>query len=267
MLDYKKNYLIQCIERAQRPLIAYSGGVDSSYLLFMSQRLLGSKAQGIFISSPLISAEEIQSAQNTAKTHQFALEWMELDPLSQPAVAHNTKERCYHCKKLLFSAILAYAKAKGFSEVWDGSNWDDRNEYRPGRKAIQELGVSSPLEKAELTKTNVRELARLEGLAIYNKPSKPCLLTRFPYDLPSPITKEQLLRVAEGERILSQYLINNYRLRQDGQALDTARIEALEWDLNSILEKREAIVEDLKKLGYRHIALDLAPYSSGSFDR
>lgn len=267
MVNYKEQFLIQRIDRAEKPLVAYSGGVDSSLLLFLAVSRHPGVAAGIFVDSPLLSPRDRAIAADVAERHRLPLHRIELDPLSDPKVAHNRRERCYHCKKMLFTAIAAFAAANGFSEVWDGTNLDDGDAHRPGRRALGELGVFSPLREAELTKTNVRELARREGLINADRPANPCLLTRFPYDLPFPLKKEQLLRVAQGEEILSQYLVNNYRLRQDGLQLESARIEAPEWDMERVMARREEILRDLSALGYAHISLDLAPFASGSFDR
>ncbi len=266
MVDYKEQFLIQRIDRAERPLVAYSGGVDSTLLLFLAvSRRPG--AAGIFVDSPLLAPRDRAIAEAVAARHHLPLHRVYLDPLSDPEVAHNRQNRCYHCKKMLFAAAAALARANGFSEVWDGTNRDDADGHRPGQKASAECGVFSPLREAGLTKTNVRELARKEGLSNADRPANPCLLTRFPYDLPFPIRKEHLARVAQGEEILAQYLVNDYRLRQDGLELESARIEAPEWDMERVMAHRHEIVRELAALGYRHISLDLAAFASGSFDR
>lgn len=265
-MEYKKSFLIQRIEKAQRPLIAYSGDTDSTYLLFMANSLLPGRTQGIFLNSALISKTERQSAQRTAKKHKLPVVWLNIDPLREDQIAHNVTERCYYYKKFLFTEILSYAEQKGYTEIWDGSNDDEGDCHRLGQRALQELGILSPLAEAKLSKADIRQLAKWEALVNANKPAAPCLLSRFPYNLQEPITEASLQIVAKGEEILSHTLLDAFRLRVDGPQTQTARIETSAWDMERILDKRDALTAEMKSLGFSYITLDLTPFSRSAYD-
>ncbi|MDO4542670.1 MAG: ATP-dependent sacrificial sulfur transferase LarE [Bacillota bacterium] len=264
-LNAKKEKLYELLKSGSKPAVAFSGGIDSTLLLYLCCKLRQGDALGIMAVTPGQSREEVEYAESIIREYDLNGEFLQLDILTIEAVAHNHRDRCYHCKTKILTAIEEKAKAQGCGVIYDGSNADDAGEYRPGAKALKEKGVLSPLQLCGFTKTNVRELAEELNLKNWNKPSVPCLLTRFPYDLAEPIDRNSLRVIAAGERILKEYCRENFRLRreQDG----SCRIEAATEDMMRILVDREGIIGALAGLGLKKVCLDLRPFRSGSFDR
>jgi uncharacterized protein len=188
---------------------------------------------------------------------------IELDPRHIEEVSGNAASRCYHCKKFIFSHLRGYAAKNNIEWLLDGTNADDGRGYRPGLRALDELGVRSPLREAGLTKKMIRELSRLDGLETWNKPSAPCLATRFPYG--QQITESSLERVRQGESFLQAEGFKDLRLRVHG---DIARIEVPEHLVGHVVQekRRQRLVAALKALGYRYITIDLEGLRSGSMD-
>ena len=245
-------------------LIAYSGGVDSSYLLnFCLRNSDPGNVSAVVVDHPMLKTGEALEAVKRAERMGAKVYQLRLDPRHIKEVAENSTTRCYHCKKFIFSRLRELADQKGIQWLLDGTNADDDQGYRPGLKALEELGVRSPLKEAGLTKKSIRSLSRSDGLETWNKPSAPCLATRFPYD--HPITEEDLKRVKEGESLLQGAGLKDLRLRVHG---DVARIE-VPGSMIGILtgeEKRQRLVAALKALGYRYVTVDLEGLRSGSMD-
>ncbi|MDF1524810.1 MAG: ATP-dependent sacrificial sulfur transferase LarE [bacterium] len=248
-----------------RVLVAYSGGVDSTYLLNFCLRSLGPEAvSAVFVQHPLLREGEASEAIALARgmgvktTHR-----LDLDPRHIQEVSGNAPSRCYHCKKYIFSHLRELADNNGIPWLLDGTNADDGEGYRPGIQALEELGVRSPLKEAGLTKKLIRDLSRSDGLETWDKPSAPCLATRFPYD--QPITDRDIEMVKEGESILRGEGLADLRLRVHG---DIARIEVPEMMVGHLTEtvRRQRLVAALKTLGYRYVTLDLEGLRSGSMD-
>ena len=248
-----------------RVLVAYSGGVDSTYLLDFCLRNLGHDAVvAVVVEHPLLRDGEAAEAVELARSMGASVHSLDLDPRHIEDVAGNTPLRCYHCKKYIFSHLREHADQSGIPWILDGTNADDDQGYRPGITALEELNVRSPLREAGLTKKMIRELSRSGGLETWNKPSAPCLATRFPYN--SPITDTDLERVKAGESVLREEGLVDLRLRAHG---DIARIEVPEHMIDHItqIDRRQRLVAALKALGYRYVTVDLEGFRSGSMDQ
>ena len=247
-----------------RVALAYSGGVDSTYLLHCCLRTLGPDAVlAIVVEHPFLQETEASEAVNLARRMGAKVHTIELDPRHIEEVSGNAASRCYHCKKFIFSHLREYADENNIKWLLDGTNSDDSQAYRPGLKALEELGVRSPLKEVELGKAMIRELSRSDGLETWNKPSAPCLATRFPYG--QHITEQNLDRVREGESFLRAEGLEDLRLRVHD---DIARVEVPVHMIGQVVleERRQRLVAALKTLGYRYITLDLEGLRSGSMD-
>lgn len=248
----------------QGAALALSGGCDSALLLAVLAQMRRKNdfpLLAVHVQTPLQTTAEADRCAALAARFQVELVTLSPDVLALPAVKENGRDRCYHCKKLLFESILATAAERGFFTVLDGTNADDCREYRPGRQALAELGILSPLAGAGLTKRQVRQLAAEYGLAEADLPAAACLATRFPYD--TALTEDCLRRVEAAELFLRAILTGHFRVRIHGIV---ARIEVEEQAFPALLSARKAIVDELKKLGFSHVTLDLAGFRSGSFD-
>ena len=243
-------------------VVAFSGGVDSSFLLALAAETLGQRntlaAMGI---SPSLPKSERDGGVRLA--HQLGLEVVEVETgeLSDPDYVTNSSERCFHCKKALFGKLKALAVDRGLQAVVSGANADDRGDFRPGLKAGEKAGVRNPLMEAGLTKEEIRLASREMGLETWNKPAMACLASRIPYG--QKVTEEALARVELAEEFLKSVGLNHCRVR-DHQTV--ARIEVLPEDMPSVLELRGAIVNALESAGYTYVALDLQGFRSGSMN-
>ena len=241
-------------------LVAYSGGVDSTFLLKVAHETLGDRAMGATIVSPLIPPDEYEDAITLAQEMGAAIEVIKHAELNTQVLA-NTPDRCYFCKAGICAQLKVFAEEHGYSVVVDGSNLDDLGDYRPGQRAAHECGMRSPLQEAGLTKSDIRALSRELGLPTWNKPSAACLASRIPYG--TPITEEALVRIGRAEQVLKELGFGQLRVRHHG---NIARIEIPAGDFECILTHRENIVEALRALGYAYITLDLNGFRSGSMN-
>jgi uncharacterized protein len=205
----------------------------------------------------------MRAAQKLAKSLQVGLMIVKANSLELPAVAKNSNQRCYYCKLFLFSGLKQIAKNKGLNQIVEGSNLDDTKDFRPGKKAIKELGIRSPLEEAGFSKNEIRQLAKYVGLPNWNKPEAACLASRIPYG--QPLDRKLLSKIERGERALISLGFSQVRLRHHGEI---ARIEINLEDFSRWLkpEIRTRAVSSLKKLGYRYVVLDLEGYRTGSLN-
>ena len=245
-------------------VIAFSGGVDSSVLLKTAvahAKKHGTKVYAITANTELHPMNDLAVAKKVAKEMGADYKVLQMNELADADITENPVDRCYRCKKFLFTGIQNMAKGVGAAIIYDGTNTDDLKVYRPGLKALEELGVKSPLRLAEFSKEDVRKLAAKEQVSVASRPSAPCLATRFPYG--TTLTIEDMERVDKGENFLKKYDLYNVRIRVQG---DTARIEVDTKYFDKIMENREEIVDYLKGLGYSYIALDLEGFRSGSMD-
>jgi uncharacterized protein len=237
--------------------------VDSTFLAVTAHEVLGNKSLAVFASSPVAPPMEKEDAASIAR--QFGLNFRTIDSreMDNPDFVANPPERCYYCKKELFSELKPIAMEEGLAWIADGTNADDLGDYRPGRKAGYEADIRSPLLEAGLTKDEIRKLSKEKGLPTWDKPASPCLASRIPYGI--AVTAETLYKIAQGEIYLRSLGLRQLRLRHHG---DIARIELDEKDMERVMkvDVRRGIVEHLKKLGYKYITLDLTGYRTGSLN-
>lgn len=245
-------------------LVAFSGGVDSSLILKLAVQAatkIGHKVYGIMVHTMLHPMGEVEDARVTAEQIGAEFRVLEIDELKGADILDNPVDRCYRCKKYLFCNLIEEGKKLGVSVMMEGTNEDDLHVYRPGLRAIRELGIHSPLAEAGMTKAEVRRLAGELGVSVSNKPSMPCLATRFPYG--TRISYEAMRKVDEGEEFIRSLGFYNVRLRIHN---DVARIEVDVNEMPHLLEHCEQIVAKLKNLGYDYITVDLEGFRSGSMD-
>ncbi len=262
----KKQKLIQLIDEytKQDVAIAFSGGVDSSLILKIAceqAKKNGTTVYAVTLHTMLHPAGEIETAQKVAKEAGAVHKVLEIDELKDAGVGNNPEDRCYRCKKHLFAEIKKLAESLGVSLIMEGTNEDDLHVYRPGIKAVKELGIKSPLAECGFAKKDIRALAADYHISVSNKPSMPCLATRFPYG--TEISYEKLKVVDKAEIYLRNLGLYNVRVRVHG---DIARIEVDQDAMQKILEQKDAVVSYLKNLGYTYITLDLEGFRSGSMD-
>lgn len=241
--------------------VAYSGGVDSALLATAAYLALGERMAAFTIRSEVEQPGDSAAAAELAAQVGFRHQIIAFDDLAQLDFSTNSPDRCYYCKLERFKALNNLANAQGLEILLEGSNVDDELQRRPGKRAVQELGVRSPLAEAGLTKTDIRMLARVLELPVWEKPSSPCLATRFPYG--SHITVEGLQRVAAAETFLQERGYKQVRVRDYGSL---ARIEVQPDMIPGLVAERQEVVLSLRSLGYQHISLDLLGYRSGSLD-
>lgn len=259
--EEKEQRLLALLAACGSVAVAFSGGVDSAYLLYATRRALGGRAAAITVRTPAVEREELEAAEALCRTLGARQLWCDFDALALPAFVENGPARCYYCKRAIFSCVLARAEAEGLATVVEGSNVDDLGDYRPGLRALAELGVRSPLREAGLTKREIRLLSRAAGLPTWEKPSAPCLATRIPYG--ERITAEKLRRVGEGEHVLRTLGFRQLRVRLHGTL---ARIEVPAEELPRLIALREEIEPALRALGFRYVTADLRGFRSGSMN-
>ena len=263
MLEKKLNDLKYMLKSMESVLIAFSGGVDSTFLSKVAFDVLKDKALAVTATAATYPQAEFEEAKKLAQEIEIKHEIIISEELDIPEFSKNSTNRCYYCKGELFSKLREMADQRGFKHVADGSNFDDLNDYRPGMQAANELGVKSPLKEAKLTKVDIRELSKRMNLPTWNKPSFACLASRFPYG--SGITKEKLTTVDKAEQFLRGLGIRQLRVRHHGQI---ARIEVSKDDMAKFVKDkiREKIVKMFKELGYIYVTLDLGGYRMGSMN-
>lgn len=233
-----------------RVAVAFSGGVDSAYLLYAAKKA-GAQVLALYAQSAFQPAFEWEDAQRLAEKLEIPLKKIQVDVLAEERIMENSSERCYFCKRRLFEALWKAAAEEGFSVLVDGTNASDLPELRPGMKALQELGVLSPLQECGLTKEMIRELSQKAELFTWNKPAYACLATRIAQG--ERITETKLQLAEASERFLFSLGFRNFRVRQDG---GSARIEVCAAQFETVLENRQTIVGRLEK-DYDKICLDL----------
>lgn len=233
-----------------RAALAFSGGVDSAYLLYAAQQC-GAQIRAYYVRTAFQPLFELEDARRLAEQLHADMRELTVDILADDTVRTNPADRCYHCKRLIFSEILREAERDGFSVLMDGTNASDDADDRPGMRALRELSVRSPLRECGLTKPEIRKRSREAGLFTWDKPAYACLATRVPTGV--EITVDKLERTERAEAYLSALGFQDFRVRISG---DAARIQVKETQLALVLEQREAILEELKK-SYTDVWLDL----------
>jgi uncharacterized protein len=246
----------------QSVVLAFSGGVDSTFLL-KAIKESGIHALAVIAYSETMPESELRFAEDMAKFIGIKYRVIKTDEMSNPDFVRNPRDRCFYCKDELFSKLLDAARAGNYKCVIDGSNSDDLSDWRPGRQAAAKHGIRSPLVEVGLSKDEIRELSKALGLPTWSKPASPCLSSRFPYGV--AITKDALKRVEMSEEFLKSLGFTELRVRSHN---DTARIELRADEIDRLLNKelREFVVDEFKKFGFKYIAIDLEGFRSGKLN-
>ncbi len=244
-------------------IVAYSGGVDSSFLAAVAHEALGEKALAITASSPSLASGELDDASALARARGWNYRVIETQEMHDPRYVANDVRRCYFCKNELYTRLGEIARAEGFAVVANGANTDDLGDYRPGMDAARQYAVKAPLVDAGLSKAEIRELSLALGLPTWDKPAQPCLSSRIPYG--TPVSQEALTKIGRAEAALRSLGFREVRVRHHG---DVARIEvpAAEIARFADTELRDAALKGVKAAGYRWATLDLAGFKSGSLN-
>jgi uncharacterized protein len=258
----KEQVLRGTLESLGSVIVAYSGGVDSAYLACMASRALGDRAVAVTADSPSYPERHRRLAIQIAREFGLRHEIIHTSELERPEYRANPANRCYYCKHELYTHLSRLGTAR-HAIVVDGNNADDRGDYRPGRQAAREFGVRSPLDEANLTKDEIRELSRRAGLPTWDEPASACLSSRIPYH--HEVTDEKLRTIEQAEEALRALGFRVFRVRHHD---DVARVEIARNEMPRALEPdiAAAIVRDLKAAGYRYITLDLQGYRMGSLN-
>jgi uncharacterized protein len=244
-------------------VIAFSGGVDSSTLAAVSHEVLCDKAVAVIAQSPTYTSEELRDAKKIAKEIGIKLHVIETNELSNENFSKNPENRCYYCKKELLESLIDFAHRLGFKAVFEGTNFTDLNDHRPGFKAVQEIkSVYSPWMMNKFSKDEIRHVAKTMGLAVYDKPALACLASRIPFN--ERITAEKLSRIDKAEQTIKQITgVKQIRVR-DHNGLARIEVGKAERALFCKVNVLDKVAEDLKKLGFKYVTIDLEGYRSGS---
>ena len=268
-LRAKYQKLQEILKECGRVAVAFSSGVDSSFLLQAAKETLGDNVLAVTAQSCWFPQREFDETEEFCQARGIRRCVVSFDGVELPAFANNPPDRCYHCKKALFQRMISVAAEQGFPVIAEGSNTDDDSDYRPGHRAVKELGIRSPLREAGLSKGDIRELSRQMQLRTWSKPSFACLASRFPYG--ESITREKLAMVEQAEDFLLAEGFTQMRVRihesVNGDLM--GRIELLQEDIPRMLEDelRRRVHARLEELGFTYVSLDLAGFRSGSMNR
>lgn len=263
ILEDKLNVLKSDLKSMGKVAIAYSGGVDSNFLLKVAKDTLGNNVMAITVNAMMHSKREIEEAQNYAKEYKVNHLLYSIDNLDLKEFIDNGPLRCYHCKKFIFTKIKEIASEHNIKYILDGTNLSDLGDYRPGLKALEELNIVSPLKNAKLTKDEIRVLSKKLNIATYKKASFACLATRIPVN--HKITNEKLRMVEQAENFLQDNNFSQYRVRIHD---DLARIEVDKSEINKFYndEMMSKINLKFKEIGFKYVTLDLNGYKTGSMN-
>ncbi|NLA57338.1 MAG: ATP-dependent sacrificial sulfur transferase LarE [Firmicutes bacterium] len=265
MLQSKLQLLENILQEMESALVAFSGGVDSTFLLHTAARLLEEhklqKLLAVTIKASMCPDWELKEAEEYARSLGVEHVLVEFDIMGVPEFVANPPRRCYYCKRALFEQLLDLAAERGLKWVMDGSNKDDEGDYRPGREALKELGIRSPLWEAGLTKAEIREASRILGLPTWDKPSYACLASRIPYGV--EITSDKLKLIDQAEGYLRELGFRQVRVRYHHEL---ARIEVDKGDLKRLVDHSPQIVRRFEELGFLYVTADLAGYRTGSLN-
>ncbi len=252
------------IRKFQSLAVAFSGGVDSTFLLMMAKKIIGDNVLAIIAKTPMLPEQEELEAVSFLQKENIRFSIITPDIMSVDEFVKNDKERCYFCKKVLFTEIMNEADKDGFKTIAHGVNIDDFDDYRPGLKAADELGFVSPLADSHFSKDDIRKASRVMGLSTADKPAMACLASRIPYG--DRITEKKLREIEKAEIIIKDLGFSLYRVRHHG---DTARIEVIAEEFKKIISDdiRLKIIKKFNEIGFIYISVDLAGYSQGSMNK
>jgi uncharacterized protein len=261
-LQKKQNHLEEYLKQLGSVVLAFSGGVDSTYLMHEARKVLGDRAMAVTMNLASVPEREVADAIEYCQKEGIRQEVVKMDQFKIEGFAENPANRCYLCKHFLFGSLKKIAEKEGFAHVIDGTNLNDASQYRPGLKALSELGIKSPLRHAGLYKADIRALSKEAGLPTWSKPSFACMATRFPYG--ETITEEKLAMVERAEDFLFDKGFKQFRVRlHEG---NMARIEVLPEDLWKLFRLHDEVTRTFKALGFAYVTMDLQGYRMGSMD-
>lgn len=262
-LQTKEERLREIFRELDSVIVAYSGGVDSSYVAYVANAELGPRA--VCITGQSASLPEFQRAEIDSVVRKFGFqhEVIQTEELENPGYRANNPDRCFFCKDELYTKLESLARARGIKSIVDGSTVDDLGDYRPGRRAASQHAVRSPLIEAGLTKSEVRELSRRVTLPTWDKPASPCLSSRIAYG--TTVTIERLSKVDRGEEILREFGFREFRVRHHDQLV---RIEIAPAEMDRVLRKDliDELARRFRELGFKYVTLDLEGFRSGSMN-
>ena len=261
--EQKQERLFSILRPMDRVLVAFSGGTDSAYLAWAAGRVLGEGALAITADSASIPASHKRDAEAFVKRYHLRHRYIETLEFENPDYVKNDANRCFHCKDELFTRLKIFARQHGYANIVYGVNVDDTSDFRPGQRAASEHGVHAPLLDAGLTKADIRELSRLEGLPTWDRPASACLSSRIPYG--TTVTPEKLQKIEQGEESLKQLGFRVFRVRYHDELV---RIEVGASELSRALDPQMAarFTVIFKKLGFKYVTLDLEGYRQGSLN-
>jgi pyridinium-3,5-biscarboxylic acid mononucleotide sulfurtransferase len=262
-LEDKRSALMKNLQGLGRTLVAYSGGVDSAYLAWMTHQTLGENMLAVIADSPSIARTQLDDAISFAKEQRIPLEIIATEEVDRPEYVRNDALRCFHCKDELFTVMEAYREKNGFASIAYGVNLDDQGDFRPGQQAARQHRVATPLLDAGLGKQEIRQLAEAAGLRVWDKPASACLSSRIEYG--RPVTREVLSVVERGEDAVRALGFRQFRVRHHG---DMVRIEVAKEELGRALDPAMAaeFTRLFKELGFKFVTLDLEGFRSGSMN-
>ena len=260
-IDNKMQSIIEALKERGSALVAFSGGVDSSVLAALAFRALGDRALAVTADAPTLAPGELDGSKRVAKEIGIRHMVIFYDELAEPEFAKNPVDRCYYCKKGLIRELKKIAQKQGINTIIEGTNYSDMKGHRPGHRAVTEEGIYNPYIEFEVTKEEIRAMAHKIDLSVADKPSMACLSSRFPYG--QMITHDALKRVGEAEAFLQKMGFEVVRVRDhDG----IARIEIMPDEMPRLMDMRDEVAVELKKLGFSYVTLDILGFRSGSMD-